>query len=381
MLDLTNPLVQIKITSLVCSTVAIGMTFFRLYVRRGRYWYDDAWALFSLLALFVQIASVFMHVPNPAELSKVNRVAAYYILATSFYAVIWSARLSILFSVIRLEPNTSTRRRLYWAALALFLTVCFLISQLFWVCEPEKGWKDLPSPQCTLNKEVAICQLVTDILSDALLVIAPLRMIRHVANTSLRRRLMFIFSTSVVTTIVSLVHAVYILRTGGTKVLVAAIVEDTVSLMVANLPVAATAAMRAAGVKTGPETEDPPSLSTLRFGAKSGGAAKSQDGGGLTGRWSLWTGGGRSRVGKQSVGSTTLNGTSTFKADDDVRDDVGLERSERERTTAFRLNELRSTSTAEEDPEEWRGKSRVDVRIDVDVERMETARDVKAPPV
>lgn len=50
-------------------------------------------------------------------------------------------------------------------------------------------------------------------------------MIRHVANKGLRRRLMFIFSTSVVTTIVSLVHAAYILRTGGTRVLIAAIVE------------------------------------------------------------------------------------------------------------------------------------------------------------
>ncbi|KZV81495.1 hypothetical protein EXIGLDRAFT_755554 [Exidia glandulosa HHB12029] len=368
MLDLTNPLIEIKITSSVCSTVAIGMTVFRLYVRRGRYWYDDAWALFSLLALFVQIASVFMHVPNPAQLTKVNRVAAYYILATSFYAVIWSARLSILFSVIRLEPHTSTRKRLYWAALALFLTVCFLISQLFWVCEPEPGWKDLPSPQCTLNKEVAICQLVTDILSDALLVIAPLRMIRHVANTSLRRRLYFIFSTSVVTTIVSLVHAAYILRTGGTKVLVAAIVEDTVSLMVANLPVAATAAMRAAGVKIGPEAEDAPSLSTMRFGAKSG--AKS----GGAGRWSLWTGGGgRSRVGERSVGSTTLNNTSTYKADEDLRDDVGLDR-ERGRTTTFRLGELRSTGTVEDDrgPEEGRSQSRV-----AETER-ETERDDKA---
>ncbi|KZV95650.1 hypothetical protein EXIGLDRAFT_765977 [Exidia glandulosa HHB12029] len=373
MLDLTNPLIEIKITSSVCSTVAIGMTVFRLYVRRGRYWYDDAWALFSLLALFVQIASVFMHVPNPAQLTKLNRVAAYYILATSFYAVIWSARLSILFSVIRLEPHTSTRKRLYWAALALFLTVCFLISQLFWVCEPEPGWKDLPSPQCTLNKEVAICQLVTDILSDALLVIAPLRMIRHVANIPLRRRLYFIFSTSVVTTIVSLVHAAYILRTGGTKVLVAAIVEDTVSLMVANLPVAATAAMRAAGVKIGPEAEDAPSLSTMRFGAKSGGA---KSGGGaagvVTGRWSLWTGGaggGRSRVGERSVGSTTLNNTSTYKADEDLQDDVGLDR-ERGRTTTFRLGELRSTDTVEDD--RGRSTSRVDA---------ETERDDKAQAV
>jgi hypothetical protein len=41
----------------------------------------------------------------------------------------------------------------------------------------------------------------------------------------LRRRLMVIFSTCIITTIVSLVHAAYILTMGGVKVVIAAIVE------------------------------------------------------------------------------------------------------------------------------------------------------------
>ncbi|KAF9012877.1 hypothetical protein BDZ89DRAFT_1023817 [Hymenopellis radicata] len=243
-LDIKDPLVQMKITSAVCSFVAISTTVYRLFVRRGRLWADDAWALFSMMVLFVQIASVFMHVPNPDKISKVNRVAAYYLMATSFYTIIWSARLSILFSIIRLDPSERRRRRLLWIGVLFFLVLVFLICQLFWVCEPEPKWKDMRSPQCTLNKQVAICQLVSDIIADLILIIAPLKLLSGLEDVGLRHRLMVIFSTCIVTTIVSLVHAAYILTLGGVKVVIAALVEDCVSLIVCNIPVVVTAAIR-----------------------------------------------------------------------------------------------------------------------------------------
>jgi hypothetical protein len=47
------------------------------------------------------------------------------------------------------------------AVAGLFLLVAIiLIGQLFWVCEPEPFWKDLPNPQCNLGRQVAICQVV-----------------------------------------------------------------------------------------------------------------------------------------------------------------------------------------------------------------------------
>ena len=117
--------------------------------------------LTSLFSLIVQIAGVFMHVEHPSDLSKLNRVAAYYLIATSFYAVIWTARLSILFSIIRIYPDPGTRRRLGWLAAAFVATLAFFFAQLFWVCETmHNGWKNKASPQCPLPKQVAICQLV-----------------------------------------------------------------------------------------------------------------------------------------------------------------------------------------------------------------------------
>lgn len=52
------------------------------------------------------------------------------------------------------------------------------------------------------------------------------------------------FVLSVVTTVVSLVHAAYIITRGGIPVIISALVEDCMSLTVANLPVVATASMR-----------------------------------------------------------------------------------------------------------------------------------------
>jgi len=37
------------VTESVCGFVAICMTLLRLWLRRSRYWWDDAWALLSLL--------------------------------------------------------------------------------------------------------------------------------------------------------------------------------------------------------------------------------------------------------------------------------------------------------------------------------------------
>ncbi|PSR76750.1 hypothetical protein PHLCEN_2v8235 [Hermanssonia centrifuga] len=171
-------------------------------------------------------------------------------MASTFYAVIWTARLAILYSVIRIDPNPTTRKHLHRVAALFILVLLIMIAQLFWVCEPLKDpmWKLETSPQCPLDNQVAICQLVTDVLADILLIVAPLRLIRHMsAHDGTRRRLMIIFSTSIVTTIVSLVHATFIFTDAGIKVVIAALVEDTFSLIVCNLPVVVTYGFRQLG--------------------------------------------------------------------------------------------------------------------------------------
>lgn len=64
-----------------------------------------------------------------------------------------------------------------------------------------------------------------DIIADSILLAAPLELLQSLRDKRLRRRLIFIFSTCIVTTIVSLIHAVYIFKHEGPKVLIVAFVE------------------------------------------------------------------------------------------------------------------------------------------------------------
>ncbi|KAJ6533584.1 hypothetical protein B0H19DRAFT_840799, partial [Mycena capillaripes] len=213
----------------------------RLYKRRGRYGADDLWALFALLALVIQVVAVFLHISPPNNISKTTRVTAYYLTAATFYSIIWASRLSILFSIFRIDPLPERHRRLFWVGSAFVATYFVLLAQLFWVCESkDPSWKIAPNPQCHLSLQVAVCQLVTDIIADSILLFSPLPLFRDLLDKGIRRKLTIIFSTCVVTTIVSLVHAVYILRNGHVKVLISAVVEDCFSLIVANIPVVVT---------------------------------------------------------------------------------------------------------------------------------------------
>ncbi|KAF9465589.1 hypothetical protein BDZ94DRAFT_326393 [Collybia nuda] len=153
-----DPAVQIKVTSIVCSAVAIGTTIYRLIIRRRRLWVDDVWACFSMASLVVQVVAVYLDVRK--NTSQRYKVVRYYMMANAFYCIIWSARLSILFSMIRIDPSRTRQRRLACVGAAFFTTWVLLVAQLFWVCEPNDSWKKLKTPQCPLDEQVAIFQLV-----------------------------------------------------------------------------------------------------------------------------------------------------------------------------------------------------------------------------
>ncbi|KAF5379013.1 hypothetical protein D9615_006052 [Tricholomella constricta] len=242
MLNTSDPLVKIGITSVLCTVPAIAITIYRLWIRRGRYWADDAWALCSAVAQLVLFSGAFVRISNSSR--KNVMIAAYYLMAAAFYSVIWFARLSILFSIIRIDPSASRRRRLLIVASCFLILYVVLICQLFWVCEPVPRWKEKATPQCPLPSQVIILQLVTDILADTILIVAPLKLIRNLSDQRLRRRLTIIFSTCLVTTIVSLVHAAFLFVRPDYKVVIAAIVEVCVSLIVCNIPVVVTSLLQ-----------------------------------------------------------------------------------------------------------------------------------------
>ncbi|KAJ6480052.1 hypothetical protein DFH09DRAFT_1214764 [Mycena vulgaris] len=239
--------VGIDVTSATCSFFALGATTYRLYKRRGRWWADDLWVLFGSIGLIIQMVAVFLHIPLPNHLSNTTRITVFYLKATAFYLIVWASRLSILFSIVRIDPSAVRRRRLFCGAVAFVMTALLLLGQLGWICESDPSWKDSENPQCELPLQVAIYQLVTDVISDSILLFAPLPLFRSILDKSLGHKLALIFSTCVVTTIVSLVHATFMLRDHDFKILLSGIVEGCLSLIVANIPVIITSTMDIVG--------------------------------------------------------------------------------------------------------------------------------------
>ncbi|KAJ7676862.1 hypothetical protein DFH06DRAFT_1034242 [Mycena polygramma] len=250
-----DPLLPVKVTSATCSFFALGATIYRLYQRRGRYWVDDFWVMFAFGALIIQVVAVFLHVPLPNNLSITTRIVAYYLTGTTFYAIIWASRLSILFSVIRIDPSAERRKRLSWVAVAFVVTALFLLAQLLWACEPNHSWIHSAHPQCELPLQVAVAQLVADLISDSILLFAPWPLFRSLGSKSLRRKLTLIFSTCVGTTILSFVHAVFILRDNDAMISISGLVEDCISLTIANIPVIITTTIDIVPVGDGGDLE------------------------------------------------------------------------------------------------------------------------------
>jgi len=233
---------DLRIVAAVFPATAIVITLCRLLVRIRRLWWDDAWAFFSMLNIMVLVGAAFTHFATPP--SQVTRVAAYYLSAVFFTNVVWTARLSILFSVIRITPTPGMRVILFYIAGFFILIWAILVVQPFWICEQEPGWKDSPNPQCVLGLQSSVTQIITDVIGDALLIAAPCWDLRQVLDKGLKRRLMLIFSMSIMTTIVSLVHDVILFTNGGVREALAALLEDSIGLIVCNLAVIVTAIWR-----------------------------------------------------------------------------------------------------------------------------------------
>ncbi|KAG1808980.1 uncharacterized protein BJ212DRAFT_1381788, partial [Suillus subaureus] len=150
------------------------------------------------------------------------------------------------------------RRVLMFTAIIFGIVWALLFSQIWWICETESSWKSQPHPQCDLGRSVAITQMITDILGDFFLVLTPFYFIYKVRLSRAQKvRILSVFSTSVITTVVSLTHAYYIFSGGGTKEGMAAVVEASMSLIVANLSVVVAFIFRLKAEEDSPSTPTP----------------------------------------------------------------------------------------------------------------------------
>ncbi|CCM04008.1 uncharacterized protein FIBRA_06165 [Fibroporia radiculosa] len=232
----------IRVVATVCGVLSISLTVLRLYYRwyRRHLGYDDAWAAFSLVSVFFMIAGAWLR--SQENVTNEQRVIGYFMLDVSFTCVLWSARMSILFSIMRIIPYLMTLRRWAYGSAILFgLMWIVMLSEKIAVCEINDAWKTNPEAQCVLGKPVGGVELATDITADIILVALPIWLLWGINISASRRKLlMAIFSASIITTVVSIVHTSYELGPNRNAEGIAAHVEADMSLIICNLAVLMT---------------------------------------------------------------------------------------------------------------------------------------------
>ncbi|KAJ7612646.1 hypothetical protein FB45DRAFT_302222 [Roridomyces roridus] len=232
---------QLRILTCVLSPFAVVVTLFRLYVRRtqGKLWWDDLWVALSAFMTVIFVTVFVLHIRNPLTnpMTQYQKVVVYYFCPITFYTVAWTARISILLTVMRL--SFALLRKLLVGAIALFI-LCWtiLFAQTFWVCETQPGWKESPLAQCDLGRQVAITLIIMDVICDTILIGAPLSLLwGSRLQRGLKIRLIAVFASTAIMTATSLYHDFTIYVFGGLQEAFAANLQVSSSLLVANLSV------------------------------------------------------------------------------------------------------------------------------------------------
>ncbi|KAF9645862.1 hypothetical protein BDM02DRAFT_3119545 [Thelephora ganbajun] len=236
---------DLRTVAIILFIVTSFVTSYRCFARYSKKLWgpDDSVALFSTLSfIFWLIGSIILAEESS---SREERVRGAYILIVGFYTPVWGARISIVLTVVRITPWRLQRKILLWVAALFVVQYLILTVQAYWVCEiTYPGWKQIPGSICILPQAVPITQVVTTVISDAILVTTPLMIIKNVCTRALRFRLFGIFSMSIATTMASLTHAVLVMVRPGVLEAIFGGVEAAVSVIVCSMSVIIPAILR-----------------------------------------------------------------------------------------------------------------------------------------
>ncbi|KAH7887021.1 hypothetical protein F5I97DRAFT_1093467 [Phlebopus sp. FC_14] len=209
--------------------IAIAFTLARLTYRwyTKRFWWEDAWATFSLLWDLACLVGTLIHSSATYPPSVEDRVVNW-ILTLAFTCVLWAARLSVLLSLFRVSNPTGYQRQI-----ALSTTVSFAI---MWIALSTQRMYLCAKNDCVMSESVAIAQLVTDAISDTVLVVAPIPFLRKVKLSKSRRILILsAFSASILISAISIPHSILLFYQTTNVTFLFAQLKSAVSLFVCNL--------------------------------------------------------------------------------------------------------------------------------------------------
>ncbi|KAE9387776.1 hypothetical protein BT96DRAFT_457237 [Gymnopus androsaceus JB14] len=229
-------------------TIASGSTIARLWIRhrKQRLWWDDGYI------------SLVGSGSNP--FTTFSPHVKFWIGMIPFTVAVWSARISLMLSTIRLIPPLFTLRRISeWAAVSFFLICLGILTPKIYICASDRSWYDTPNPRCPLGLKIAIGELITDLVGDITLVVIPIRLLGYVnLPKDKRRMLLVIFGANLLTSATSVLHSVFLIGADSKShsydcflIPIAAELELGTALTVANLGVLTPFLYRLIGKRDG----------------------------------------------------------------------------------------------------------------------------------
>ncbi|TFK71006.1 hypothetical protein BDN72DRAFT_895980 [Pluteus cervinus] len=208
-------------------------------------WWDDYWALFGLLLDIVYFATLWMRVPAGASIPQSRGVTLFWLTTTFFPTVVWAARISIGFSILRFVPrqtSSKTRKTLHYLLVLFGLFWLALMLEKWITCGGNKAWEHTKAVQCTLGQAVGIITLVTDVIGDGSLIFASL-FIFWSANLHSGQKLLVlsILCSSIFSTMAGIVYAVFVFQADslganrGLLISLTANIKAAITLLVCNM--------------------------------------------------------------------------------------------------------------------------------------------------
>ncbi|KAG1877689.1 hypothetical protein DFJ58DRAFT_712386 [Suillus subalutaceus] len=228
---------QVSVT--IVHTCTIVLTSWRLWYKivQQCWWWEDVWAAIALAAIITSEVSVWIFSETPMGSKPWNgSIIAYWLLMINFTIGLWSSRLSMICSIVRLSSPTRIRTIARWAAAAFGATTIVLLVHKCWFCARYHDWEEIAPLSCSLASSVAITQVIADFLSDMTLVVLPAQILHRVKLPRNQKILILsVFSGSLITTLLSIVHAVFFVQADPILKILTAQLEMAFSVIICNL--------------------------------------------------------------------------------------------------------------------------------------------------
>ncbi|KAG2745006.1 hypothetical protein P692DRAFT_20955462 [Suillus brevipes Sb2] len=220
----------IKIVACIFHGSAIATTCFRLGYRlcTSTFWGEDAWAAIALVFDIICLFGVWGESPMFNEDPSVY-TAMFWVLPISFTSVLWAARMSIIYPIVRVTDPRGALRRTVYAVISSFAVMwTALVVQKVLACVYHG---------CNIGSDIAVADLVTDAVSDSMLVITPMYVLRDIRLIRPQRILVTcVFCASLLNTAVSIPLSTFLLIAPKSKTtLIFGHVKPAISLVIANL--------------------------------------------------------------------------------------------------------------------------------------------------